>query len=189
MEKPRLIEPGTRYFIKESLKNSNKFRTNYNNNVINVSLFVIFIIILGIFLFIRYKGKLTPLEKENKLNEQKTYILSKIKQLQDVKRQRSQELVTNLPKFDEYDYNKYYETMELCIEANSYALTGSVFSKDEKFIEIARNKFKHKTGNFYINDKSTGAVVGQQPFGGSGKSGTNDKAGDVNLLFKLFNQR
>ncbi len=108
MEKPRLIEPGTRYFIKESLKNSNKFRTNYNNYVINVSLFVIFIIILGIFLFIRYKGKLTPLEKENKLNEQKTYILSKIKQLQDVKRQRSQELVTNLPKFDEYDYNKYY---------------------------------------------------------------------------------
>ena len=88
-----------------------------------------------------------------------------------------------------YDYNKYYETMELCIEANSYALTGSVFSKDEKFIEIARNKFKHKTGNFYINDKSTGAVVGQQPFGGSGKSGTNDKAGDINLLYRLFNQR
>ena len=48
---------------------------------------------------------------------------------------------------------------------------------------------KHKAGNFYINCKSTGSVVGNQPFGGSGKSGTNDKAGDVNLLFRLFNQR
>ena len=46
-----------------------------------------------------------------------------------------------------------------------------------------------KTGNFYINDKCTGAVVGQQPFGGSGKSGTNDKAGDYNLISRLYNQR
>ena len=52
-----------------------------------------------------------------------------------------------------------------------------------------RMYFKNKCGNFYINDKSTGSTVGQQPFGGSGKSGTNDKAGDINLLFKLFNQQ
>jgi 1-pyrroline-5-carboxylate dehydrogenase len=51
------------------------------------------------------------------------------------------------------------------------------------------NKLRHKAGNFYINDKSTGSVVGQQPFGGAGKSGTNDKAGDFNLLYRLFNQR
>jgi ATP-dependent helicase/DNAse subunit B len=111
MDKPKLIEPGMKYFLKESLKNCNKFRNNYNNYVINLILLFIFILVLGIFLFIRYRGKLTPLEKENKLNEQKTYILSKIRQLQDVKRQKSQELVTNLPKFDEYDYNnnnKYY---------------------------------------------------------------------------------
>lgn len=110
MDKPKLIEPGMKYFIKESLKNCNNFRNNYNNYVINLILLFVFLLILGMFLYIRYKGKLTPLEKENKLNEQKTYILSKIKQLQDVKRQRSQELVTNLPKFDEYDYNnnKYY---------------------------------------------------------------------------------
>ena len=111
MDKPKLIEPGMKYFLKESLKNCNKFRNNYNNYVINLILLFTFILVLGIFLFIRYKGKLTPLEKENKLNEQKTYILSKIRQLQDVKRQKSQELVTNLPKFDEYDYNtnnKYY---------------------------------------------------------------------------------
>ena len=105
MDKPKLIEPGMKYFIKESLKNCNNFRNNYNNYVINLILLFVFLLILGMFLYIRYKGKLTPLEKENKLNEQKTYILSKIKQLQDVKRQKSQELVTNLPKFDEYDYN------------------------------------------------------------------------------------
>jgi 1-pyrroline-5-carboxylate dehydrogenase len=81
------------------------------------------------------------------------------------------------------------ETMNLCINSNNYALTGAVFSQDNKFLEYANNKFRSKTGNFYINDKSTGSVVGQQPFGGSGKSGTNDKAGDINLLFRLFNQR
>lgn len=111
MDKPKLIEPGMKYFIKESLKNCNNFRNNYNNYVINLILLFVFLLILGMFLYIRYKGKLTPLEKENKLTEQKHYILSKIRQLQDVKRQKSQELVTNLPKFDEYDYNqnnKYY---------------------------------------------------------------------------------
>ena len=66
--------------------------------------------------------------------------------------------------------------MNLCINSNNYALTGAVFSQDNKFLEYANNKFRSKTGNFYINDKSTGSVVGQQPFGGSGKSGTNDKA-------------
>jgi len=72
---------------------------------------------------------------------------------------------------------------------NSYSLTGSVFSNDKKFINNFKNKSMYSCGNFYINDKSTGSVVGQQPFGGSGKSGTNDKAGDINLLYRLFNQR
>ena len=88
-----------------------------------------------------------------------------------------------------YDDEDIDNLMDLCCDSNSYALTGSIFSKDESLIRQASKKFKHKTGNFYINDKSTGAVVGQQPFGGSGKSGTNDKAGDINLLYKLFNQR
>ena len=48
---------------------------------------------------------------------------------------------------------------------------------------------KHTCGNYYINDKSTGSVVGQQPFGGSGKSGTNDKAGDINFIYRLINQK
>lgn len=80
-------------------------------------------------------------------------------------------------------------TMDMCVGTNNYSLTGAVFSQDSNFSEYANNKFRYKTGNFYINDKSTGSVVGQQPFGGSGKSGTNDKAGDINLLFRLFNQR
>jgi 1-pyrroline-5-carboxylate dehydrogenase len=88
-----------------------------------------------------------------------------------------------------YNVDEKEETMDLCINSNNYCLTGAVFSNDDKFIQYAMNKFRHKTGNFYVNDKSTGSVVGQQPFGGSGKSGTNDKAGDINLLFRLFSQR
>lgn len=88
-----------------------------------------------------------------------------------------------------YESSKKYETMEMCASGNSYSLTGSIFSNKRDVIDHANKIFRHKTGNFYINDKSTGSVVGQQPFGGSGKSGTNDKAGDINLLFRLFNQR
>lgn len=88
-----------------------------------------------------------------------------------------------------YKETEINETIELLCNNNNYALTGSIFSNDNKFIKYATNRLKHKTGNFYINDKSTGSVVGQQPFGGSGKSGTNYKAGDINFMYKLFNQR
>mgnify|MGYP001244776163 CR=1 FL=1 len=89
-------------------------------------------------------------------------------------------------KYSEKDLDK---TMHLCKDSNNYALTGSVFSNNKKFIRESTEFFKEKCGNFYINDKSTGSVVGQQPFGGSGCSGTNDKAGDINLLYRLFNQQ
>ena len=90
-----------------------------------------------------------------------------------------------------YTYNEkdLYETMYLCKHTNKYALTGSVFSSNYRFIDYSKEYFRDKCGNFYINDKSTGSIVGQQPFGGSGKSGTNDKAGDINLLYRLFNQQ
>ena len=88
-----------------------------------------------------------------------------------------------------YSDEELDETINECIFSNKYALTGSIFSHDDKFITAFSKKMRHKTGNFYINDKSTGSVVGQQPFGGSGKSGTNDKAGDINLLYRLINQR
>ena len=88
-----------------------------------------------------------------------------------------------------YSTSKTDETLKLCASGNRYALTGSVFSKRENLVNHADKLLKAKTGNFYINCRSTGSVVANQPFGGSGKSGTNDKAGDMNILYRLFNQR
>lgn len=82
-----------------------------------------------------------------------------------------------------YDPKDYEKTLELVDNTSPYALTGSIISKDRYAIEIATRKLTNSAGNFYINDKPTGAVVGQQPFGGARGSGTNDKAGaKVNLL-------
>ncbi len=82
-----------------------------------------------------------------------------------------------------YDHEQFEETVELVDTTSIYALTGSIFSKDRYIIEYAMNKLQHAAGNFYINDKPTGAVVNQQPFGGARGSGTNDKAGSkLNLL-------
>jgi len=82
-----------------------------------------------------------------------------------------------------YDPEQYEETLTLVDETSPYALTGAVFSKDRYAIELATKKLRNAAGNFYINDKPTGAVVGQQPFGGARGSGTNDKAGaGINLL-------
>ncbi len=82
-----------------------------------------------------------------------------------------------------YDDNKYEETLDLVDTTGIYALTGSIISQDRYAIEVASEKLVHAAGNFYINDKPTGAVVGQQPFGGARGSGTNDKAGSmINLL-------
>lgn len=76
-----------------------------------------------------------------------------------------------------YPENEYSETLELCNGTSPYALTGSIFAQDRSAIVEAMKTLRHAAGNFYINDKPTGAVVGQQPFGGSRASGTNDKAG------------
>lgn len=82
-----------------------------------------------------------------------------------------------------YDDNKYEETLALCDSSSPYALTGSIFSRDRYAIQTAMDKLQYAAGNFYINDKPTGAVVSQQPFGGSRASGTNDKAGSyLNLI-------
>ncbi len=82
-----------------------------------------------------------------------------------------------------YDENKYEETLDLVDETSEYALTGAIISTDRYAIELACKKLENAAGNFYINDKPTGAVVGQQPFGGARGSGTNDKAGSyLNLL-------
>ena len=82
-----------------------------------------------------------------------------------------------------YHEENFEQTLELVDETSPYALTGSVIAKDRYAIEMATKKLTNSAGNFYINDKPTGAVVGQQPFGGARGSGTNDKAGaKVNLL-------
>ena len=82
-----------------------------------------------------------------------------------------------------YDENKFEETLGVVDSTSTYALTGSIISNDRSAIDLATEKLRHAAGNFYINDKPTGAVVGQQPFGGARASGTNDKAGSaINLL-------
>lgn len=82
-----------------------------------------------------------------------------------------------------YDEHKFEETLELVDKTSIYALTGAILATDRYAIELAAKKLSNAAGNFYINDKCTGAVVGQQPFGGARGSGTNDKAGaKINLL-------
>ncbi|MDP4683165.1 MAG: L-glutamate gamma-semialdehyde dehydrogenase [Crocinitomicaceae bacterium] len=82
-----------------------------------------------------------------------------------------------------YDADKFEETLTILDETSEYALTGSIISNDRYAINLATKKLENAAGNFYINDKPTGAVVGQQPFGGARGSGTNDKAGAaMNLM-------
>ncbi len=82
-----------------------------------------------------------------------------------------------------YDEDKYEETLDLVDSTSEYALTGAIMANDRYAINLAMKKLENAAGNFYINDKPTGAVVGQQPFGGARGSGTNDKAGaPMNLL-------
>lgn len=88
-----------------------------------------------------------------------------------------------------YDAEQFEATLELLDETSEYALTGSILSQDRYAINLATRKLEHAAGNFYINDKPTGAVVGQQPFGGARGSGTNDKAGAMMNLLRWTSAR
>ena len=88
-----------------------------------------------------------------------------------------------------YDENKFEETLKLVDSTSAYALTGAVIAQDRYAVELATNKLRNSAGNFYINDKPTGAVVGQQPFGGARGSGTNDKAGSILNLYRWLSAR
>src|SRR5205814_7536617 len=79
--------------------------------------------------------------------------------------------------------------LELCDTTTPYALTGAVFARDRAAVALAAARLRHAAGNFYINDKPTGAVVGQQPFGGARASGTNDKAGSIFNLLRWVSPR
>jgi 1-pyrroline-5-carboxylate dehydrogenase len=88
-----------------------------------------------------------------------------------------------------YEADKFAETLTLVDQTSPYALTGSIFAQDRFAIELATECLRNAAGNFYINDKPTGAVVGQQPFGGARASGTNDKAGSMINLYRWLSAR
>ena len=89
-----------------------------------------------------------------------------------------------------YVYDESWEDVCKLVDSTSpYALTGAIFADDQEAIRKGKDLLKHSSGNFYINDKPTGAVVGQQPFGGSRASGTNDKAGAPANLLRWTSQR
>jgi len=88
-----------------------------------------------------------------------------------------------------YDDDSYPGVLEACDRATDYGLTGAVFATDREAIVLAKEVLRFSAGNFYVNDKPTGSVVGQQPFGGSGRSGTNDKAGSMANLMRWASPR
>lgn len=88
-----------------------------------------------------------------------------------------------------YEDDKYEETLKILDKTSPYALTGAIFAKERDALNLAFKELKYSAGNFYINDKPTGAVVGQQPFGGARASGTNDKAGSALNLYRWISPR
>lgn len=88
-----------------------------------------------------------------------------------------------------YDDSKFEETLTICDQTSPYALTGAIFAQDRGVLAHMSERLKHAAGNFYINDKPTGAVVGQQPFGGARASGTNDKAGSLQCVLRWTSPR
>jgi 1-pyrroline-5-carboxylate dehydrogenase len=88
-----------------------------------------------------------------------------------------------------YEADQWEAMLDIVDQTSPYALTGAVFSQDRYAIELMTKKLVNAAGNFYINDKPTGAVVGQQPFGGARASGTNDKAGSILNLYRWLSAR
>jgi 1-pyrroline-5-carboxylate dehydrogenase len=88
-----------------------------------------------------------------------------------------------------YEESKWAETLKMVDQGSPYALTGAVFANDRRALVEADRALRHAAGNYYINDKPTGAVVGQQPFGGGRASGTNDKAGSILNLVRWISPR
>jgi len=88
-----------------------------------------------------------------------------------------------------YDEHKFEQILDVVDRTSPYALTGAVLSRDRAALELADRKLRHAAGNYYVNDKPTGAVVGQQPFGGGRASGTNDKAGSMLNMYRWLSPR
>jgi 1-pyrroline-5-carboxylate dehydrogenase len=88
-----------------------------------------------------------------------------------------------------YEDDKFEETCALIEDTTEYALTGAIFGQDRVSLQRAAHLLRNAAGNFYINDKCTGAVVGQQPFGGARASGTNDKSGSISIFYRFISAR
>jgi len=99
--KPQLIEPGIKSFLRNSLKKCHEFKINYYNNIANFALLLFFCLFISLLLYIKYKGKPTPEELEERDNQKKHYIIQKIKNYRDAKRIAHQELITGLPDFSQ----------------------------------------------------------------------------------------
>jgi len=98
--RPSLTEPGVKYFLNQTLKQCHIIKNKFNNTIFNIGLFILFLTILGLILFFKYKGKLTPIEIEIKNKEKQQYILSKIQNFQEAKKKAHQELITGLPHWE-----------------------------------------------------------------------------------------
>jgi hypothetical protein len=104
LSKPALTEPGMKYFLSHTLKQCHITRNKFHNLIFNVGLFISFLLVLGLILLYKYKGKATPMEQDQKNNQKQQYILSKIKTFQETKKRMHQELITGLPNWDsEFD--------------------------------------------------------------------------------------
>merc|ERR1719203_785616 len=88
-----------------------------------------------------------------------------------------------------FEDDHYADALAMCDQGSDYALTGSIFAQDRTATALATEKLRNSAGNFYINDKSTGSVVAQQPFGGARASGTNDKAGFMSIYNRFCSIR
>ena len=100
LSKPALTEPGMKFFLGHTLKQCNITKNKFHNLMFNLGLLVSFLLVLGFILLYKYKGKITPIEKDRKNNQKQQYILSKIKTFQETKKRAHQELITGLPNWD-----------------------------------------------------------------------------------------
>tara|TARA_B110000285_G_C15007857_1_gene554820 strand:- start:207 stop:551 length:345 start_codon:yes stop_codon:yes gene_type:complete len=108
---PNLTEPGVKYFLRETLKKCNIKRTTYYNTLWNCGFFLLFVLAIGIFLAYRKRHKLTDEEEKQKKEEDRAYVMTKIKALREERKKRNNEIITNLPKFEndfEVMHKKYY---------------------------------------------------------------------------------
>jgi hypothetical protein len=98
--KPKLTEPGVKYFLNQALKQSHIIREKFHNTIFNIGMLIFFILILGVILIYKYKGRLSPVEQANKNKEKQQYVLSKIKNFQQSKLKAHQQLITGLPHWE-----------------------------------------------------------------------------------------